>query len=115
MAARLGLLARDLRQAAAQSHGRQAQIPHAERVGWRQRVEQFRSNLRKMWDSHTPRFSAMGYSNEHVAVHDRGIFEHVSQHFYFSALPTPYVYSIPCKQHGVIQLFWYIYLDTVDI
>lgn len=78
LAARLGLLARDLRQAVAQVQGRQTQISHTERIHWRHRVEQFRGNLRKVWNSQLPQYIAMGYSNEHVAVHDRGIFEHVS-------------------------------------
>ena len=78
LAARLGLLAQDLRQTSAQSRKRKAQSSHAERLRRRQRVEQLRDTLRRTWDHHANRYAAMGYGNEQVPVNARGVFEHVS-------------------------------------
>ena len=78
LAARLGLLARELRQTVAQRYGRQDQATHAERTQRRQRVEQLRDRLRITWKSHAANFDAMGYSIQNVPIHSRGIQEHVS-------------------------------------
>ena len=86
LAARLGLLARDLRQVVTQSYGRQAQMSHAERMHRRQRVEKLRDSLRSVWNTQAPEYVAMGCSNEHVPVHARGIFEHVSP-FHAASIP----------------------------
>lgn len=76
-AARLGLLARDLRQEASQHENR---LLNAKEVcSRRQRVDQFRDQFVKLWTSHLAAFKALGYTNNLVPVTDRGIFEHVSQ------------------------------------
>ena len=78
LAARLGLLARELRQTVAQCYGRQDQATHAGMTQRRQRVEQLRDRLRRTWKSQAANFDAMGYSNKTVPIHSRGIQEHVS-------------------------------------
>lgn len=78
LAARLGLLARELRQTIAQCYGRQNQATHADMTQRRQRVEQLRDRLRRTWKSHAANFDAMDYSNKTVPIHSRGIQEHVS-------------------------------------
>lgn len=80
-AARLGLLARDLRQEASQ-HENQP-LSAKEVCSRRQRVDQFRSRLVKIWSSHLAAFKALGYTNDFVPVRDRGIFEHVSRGLLF--------------------------------
>ena len=78
LAARMGLLARELRQKVAQGYGRQTQATLADITQRRQRVEQLRDRLRRTWKSHAANFDAMGYSNKTVPIHSRGIQEHVS-------------------------------------
>lgn len=78
LAARLGLLARDLRQTVAQSYRRQTQVSHAEAMQRRQRVEQLRNCLRRTWEAQLPTSDAMSCCNELVPVKSRGILEHVS-------------------------------------
>ncbi|CAF9924658.1 MAG: hypothetical protein HETSPECPRED_005644 [Heterodermia speciosa] len=76
LAARMGLLARELRQKVAQGYGRQTQATLADITQRRQRVEQLRDRLRRTWKSHAANFDAMGYSNKTVPIHSRGILEH---------------------------------------
>ncbi|KAG7007118.1 rRNA-processing protein FCF1 [Physcia stellaris] len=76
LAARLGLLAHEIRYSVAQSYGRQTQASRAEVIQRQHRVEQLRDSLRETWELQAPTFDAMGYCNENVPVHSRGIFEH---------------------------------------
>ena len=78
LAARLGLLARELRQTVTQCYGRQVQATHIDLKQRRQRVEQLRDRLRRTWKSHAAQFDAMDYSNKTVPIQSRGIQEHVS-------------------------------------
>ena len=79
LAARLGLLARDLRQILPPSRGRHAQVLHAEITQRRQKAEELRHNLRDTWNTQASVFESMGYGNDTVPIESRGIFEHVSQ------------------------------------
>ena len=78
-AARLGLLARELRKEVAQ-HGAHA-LTHRAVHSRMQRTVQARDLLEQIWNTHVPMFTALGYTNEHIPVKDRGIFEHVSISF----------------------------------
>lgn len=80
VAARLGLLARELRAEYSQSYLRhQGQARHVETVQRQQRVMQLQDTLRRTWKARLPYFIAKGFSNKSVPVKARGIFEHVSQ------------------------------------
>ncbi|KAL8830770.1 MAG: hypothetical protein Q9191_001247 [Dirinaria sp. TL-2023a] len=74
MAARLGILARDLRQSDSRSSNRQEL--HVYAMEREQQVTHLRDDLRRTWDTHSPAFKAMGYSNGSVPIEARGIFEH---------------------------------------
>lgn len=74
MAARLGILARDLRQSDPRSSNRQEL--HVYVIEREQQVMHLRDDLRRTWDTHSPAFKAMGYSNDSVPIEARGIFEH---------------------------------------
>lgn len=91
LAARLGLLAREIRDSVARSYGRQSQASRAEVIQRQHRVEQLRDNLQETWGLQAPTFDAMGYCNEKVPIHSRGIFEHVSHSVYWKSLS---LYSI---------------------
>lgn len=86
LAARLGLLAQEIRYSVAQSYGRQTQASRAEVIQRQHRVEQLRNSLRETWELQAPTFDAMGYCNENVPVQSRGIFEHVSHFVYWRSL-----------------------------
>lgn len=86
IAARLGLLAREMRHSVAQSYGRQNQASRAEIIQRQHRVEQLRGSLRETWELQAPTIDAMGYCNEDVPIHSRGIFEHVSHSAYRKSL-----------------------------
>ena len=75
-AAKLGFLAHELREEVVQ-HGR---TPFTEReiLFRQQRTVRARDDFEQTWNAQAPTFSALGYSNDNVAVKDRGIFEHVS-------------------------------------
>ena len=78
MAARLGLLARDIRQSISQAYDRHGPEMNVHIMQREQRVMHFRDKLRRIWDMHFPTFAAMDYSNDSVPIKARGIFEHVS-------------------------------------
>lgn len=76
-AARLGILARDLRQETAQIKHRT--ITTEEALRRTQRVNLFRDRLMNVWNTHLKDFKALGYTNDCIPVKDRSIFEHVSR------------------------------------
>lgn len=71
-AARLGLLARDLRANRAYPQRNNPKILHQQ-----QRVVQLQGRLRNFWHGQLPALVAMGHDNKSVPVTARGIFEHV--------------------------------------
>ena len=95
LAARLGLLARDLRAEYAQNYHHQGQSRHLGLVRRQQQVMQLQDTLRKTWKAHLPNFVAMGYSNESVSVQSRGIFEHVSNNNLLSTLSNGSQTTLP--------------------
>lgn len=76
-AARLGLLARNLRQEAAQRKNRVVTTEEARRRV--QEVDCFRDRLMHLWNTTLTTFRALGHTNDCIPVRDRGIFEHVSR------------------------------------
>ena len=79
LAARLGLLARDLRQ----ENRRQPNAfgSAAELMRRQQRVAELQDLLRRTWHAQVSVSEALGYCNRHVPVQSRGVFEHVSGEF----------------------------------
>lgn len=72
IAARLGLLARDLR--ANRAYHRKINLNNLDQ---QQRVMQLQATLRNFWHRQLPILVAMGHDNKNVPVTARGIFEHV--------------------------------------
>ena len=77
VAARIGLLARDLRQGNAQ----QSNVFGAstEFMRRKQRIDELRDMLRRTWHAQVSASEALGYSNHHVPIESRGVFEHVRE------------------------------------
>ncbi len=75
--ARLGLLARDLRQ----ENIRQTDVFGAptELMRIQQRITELQDLLRRTWHAQASAAEALGYSNRHVPIQSRGVFEHVSR------------------------------------
>ena len=77
LTARLGLLARDLRhENTRQSDGFGAATELMRR---QQRVGELQDLLRRTWHAQVSASEALGYSNRHVPIQSRGVFEHVSK------------------------------------
>lgn len=74
-AARLGLLARDLRANHAYRQRNNSKTLHQQ-----QRAMQLHGSLRNFWHRQLPALVAMGHDNKSVPVRARGIFEHVRNH-----------------------------------
>ena len=75
VAARLGLLARDLRQENAQqsdTFGAPTELMRRQ-----QRIVELQNLLRHTWHAQMSASEALGYSNRHVPIQSRGVFEHV--------------------------------------
>lgn len=79
VAARLGLLARDLRK----ENTQQSDIFGAPTGLMRrqQRINELQDLLRRTWHAQASASEALGYSNRHVPIQSRGVFEHVSERF----------------------------------
>ena len=75
-AAKLGLLARDLREEIVQHGGNK--LTEREILFRQQRTVRARDLFEQTWNAQAPIFSALGYANDRVPVKNRGIFEHVS-------------------------------------
>lgn len=73
-AAKLGFLARDLREEIVQ-HGRNP-LTEREILFRQQRTVRARDALELTWNAQAPSFSTLGYANDRVPVKNRGIFEH---------------------------------------
>ena len=69
-AARFGLLSRDIRAETAQDPECGLTYHH------RQQVDDLRARLMQTWDTYTPRFKAMGCTNELLPLSSRGVLEH---------------------------------------
>ena len=84
VAARLGLLARDLRQENAQ----QSDIFGAptELMRRHQRIAELQNLLRHTWHAQVSASEALGYSNRHVPIQSRGVFEHVRGNLFTDAM-----------------------------
>lgn len=74
-AAKLGLLARDLREEIVQHGGNP--LTEREILYRQQRTVRARDLFEQTWNAQAPTFSALGYANDRVPVKNRGIFEHV--------------------------------------
>jgi len=79
VAARLGLLARDLRRENTQQSGIFGAT--TELMRRQQQVNELRDLLRRTWHAQGSASEVLGYSNHHVPIESRGVFEHVSGRF----------------------------------
>ncbi len=75
VAARLGLLARDLRQGNTQQSDIFGAPPELMRR--QQRIIELQDLLRRTWHMQVAASEALGYGNHHVPIANRGVFEHV--------------------------------------
>lgn len=75
-AAKLGLLARDLREEIVQHGGKP--LTEREILSRQQRTVCARDLFEQTWNAQAPIFEALGYANDRVPVKNRGVFEHVS-------------------------------------
>lgn len=73
-ATELGLLARNFRRQHAETALR-GNAPASDEM--EQLALKARENLERTWETHYPDFKIRGYTNDQVALKDRGIFEHV--------------------------------------
>lgn len=78
IAARLGLVARDLRAEYTQVYDHTAETANMRFLRRQQQVTQLQDTLRQTWHGRLPTLIAMGHGNKMVPVEARGIFEHVS-------------------------------------
>lgn len=79
VAARLGLLARDLRRANTQQSDIFGAATELERR--QQQINEIRDQLKRKWHAQASASEVLGYSNRHVPTEARGVFEHVSGRF----------------------------------
>lgn len=76
LAARLGLLARDLRHEITKYANNFTTT--ADIMRRQQRVQELQDLMKRTWNAQTSTSASVAYSNEALSVQARGIFEHVS-------------------------------------
>ena len=77
LAARLGLLASNLRSAASMRSSGQIRAAQAGHPQWQQQVHEIQESLRQTWRTQVPLVLSTGYRDGTVPARIRGIYEHV--------------------------------------